>query len=44
VPTTPVPDAEELALLRGPVAAQIADIYPAFARRVFGAARPELHA
>lgn len=37
VPTTGVPDAERLALLRGPVAQQIADVYPAFARRVFGA-------
>lgn len=36
VPTTPAPGAERLALLRGPVAAQIADIYPAFAREVFG--------
>jgi len=44
VPVTPVPGAKELALLRGPVAAQIAEIYPAFARRVFGAGRPEVHA
>lgn len=38
VPTTPAPDAERLALLRGPVAGQIAEVYPAFARQVFGAA------
>ncbi len=36
VPVTPVPDATRLAALRGPVARQIADIYPAFAERVFG--------
>jgi glutaconate CoA-transferase, subunit B len=41
VPTTPEPDAQRLALLRGPVATQIADTYPAFAQQVFcvGAAR-----
>jgi glutaconate CoA-transferase subunit B len=38
VPSTPVPDAHSLALLRGPVARQIAAIYPAFARQVFGVA------
>jgi glutaconate CoA-transferase, subunit B len=38
VPTTPRPDATRLAALRGPVARQIADIYPAFAERVFGLA------
>ena len=36
VPVTPAPDAHRLALLRGPVAEQIADTYPAFARQVFG--------
>jgi len=36
VPATPLPNAERLAALRGPVARQIADIYPAFAERVFG--------
>ncbi|NQW08671.1 MAG: CoA synthetase [Alphaproteobacteria bacterium] len=36
VPETPTPDAETLALIRGPVAEQIAEIYPAFAERVFG--------
>jgi len=39
VPETPVPDAETLALIRGPVAEQIAEIYPAFAERVFGIAK-----
>ena len=37
VPTTAVPDAHRLALLRGPVATQIAGVYPAFAQQVFGA-------
>ena len=37
VPTTPLPDAKRLALLRGPVARQIARVYPAFAQQVFGA-------
>ena len=36
VPMTPVPDAARLDALRGPVARQMADIYPAFAERVFG--------
>ncbi|MCX7961454.1 MAG: CoA synthetase, partial [Burkholderiales bacterium] len=36
VPFTPEPTAEELALLRGPVRAAIAENYPAFARRVWG--------
>jgi len=35
-PTTPLPDAETLALIRGPVARRIANPYPDFARRVFG--------
>ena len=33
---TPAPTAEELALLRGPVAKQMAPDYPEFARRVWG--------
>ena len=41
VPATPTPDAARLQALRGPVARQIADIYPAFAERVFGLAAPE---
>ena len=35
VAVTPAPDAHRLALLRGPVAAQIAEVYPAFAQQVF---------
>jgi glutaconate CoA-transferase subunit B len=38
VPTTAAPDAHRLALLRGPVAEAIADVYPAFAQQVFGMA------
>jgi len=33
---TPLPDAPTLALLRGPIAQEIADPYPAFAQQVFG--------
>ena len=36
VSVTPRPDAARTAALRGPVARQLADIYPAFAERVFG--------
>jgi glutaconate CoA-transferase subunit B len=36
VPQTPTPDADTLALMRGPVAAKIAQVYPLFARDVFG--------
>lgn len=36
VPATPLPGDAELALLRGPVAREIADDYPDFARRVWG--------
>lgn len=35
VPQTAPPDAETLALIRGPVAAAVAETYPAFAARVF---------
>jgi glutaconate CoA-transferase subunit B len=35
VATTPEPEAEALALLRGPVAASLAEFYPEFAARVF---------
>jgi len=38
VPTTAQPNAARLALLRGPVAEQIAEVYPAFAKAVFAAA------
>ncbi len=39
VPETPAPDAGELRTIRGTVAAQLSEIYPAFAARVFGAGR-----
>ncbi len=35
VPETPTPDAETLALIRGPVAREIARTYPRFAERLF---------
>jgi glutaconate CoA-transferase subunit B len=35
VPETPPPDAETLALIRGPVAHEIARTYPRFAERLF---------
>jgi glutaconate CoA-transferase subunit B len=38
LPTTPAPDRQRLGMLRGPVAQQIAGVYPAFARQVFGVA------
>lgn len=37
VSTTPAPSARELTAMRGPVASQIAPVYPVFARAVFGA-------
>lgn len=40
VPDTPGPTPAELALLRGPVTEVIAENYPEFARRVWGALRP----
>lgn len=39
VPTTPPPEPEVLALLRGEVAALVADPYPQFARRLWGVGR-----
>ena len=33
-PTTPAPDAETMALLRGPIAAALAEVYPRFAARL----------
>ncbi|MEY2994730.1 MAG: hypothetical protein RL357_1665 [Pseudomonadota bacterium] len=36
VPTTALPSANQLALLRGPVADQMVEIYPKFAAEVFG--------
>jgi glutaconate CoA-transferase subunit B len=38
VPVTPEPDERALALIRGPVGAAIAEIYPRFAERVLGIA------
>jgi len=38
VPETPQPDAETLALIRGPVAKEIARTYPRFAKRLFAGA------
>ena len=38
VPTTAIPDAADLALLRGPVAQEIAEDYPNFANRVWATA------
>lgn len=40
VPVTPAPDPQRLALLRGPVAEQIAGVYPGFAQQVFGVGAP----
>jgi hypothetical protein len=37
VPVTPPPAPEDLALLRGDVAPDIAETYPRFARTLFGA-------
>lgn len=38
VPTTPAPAPDRLALLRGPVAERIAELYPEFHARIFAAA------
>jgi glutaconate CoA-transferase subunit B len=38
VPVSPAPSAEDLALMRGPVARVIAENYPGFAKRVWGGA------
>ena len=38
VPETPVPSAEALALMRGPVAVELAEVYPQFTAAVFGSA------
>lgn len=38
VPETPPPSPESLALMRGPVAQELAEVYPQFARQVFGVA------
>ena len=39
IPYTPVPDAPTLTTIRGPIAEEIAEIYPSFAARVFGRSR-----
>src|SRR5262249_61572171 len=39
IPRTPAPSDEELALLRGPIASEMALNYPDFAKRVWGSAR-----
>ena len=36
LPDTPIPDADTLTILRGSVAEELAEIYPAFTARVFG--------
>lgn len=41
VPVTPAPDAETLALIRGPVAEAVTETYPAFAARVWGPPQTE---
>ena len=36
LPVTPIPDADTLAMLRGSVAEELSEIYPAFTARIFG--------
>ena len=40
VPETPAPSAETLRLMREVLAPQLAEVYPQFAKHVFGAAIP----
>jgi glutaconate CoA-transferase subunit B len=40
VPTTPAPTPETLELMRNVVAPQLAEVYPQFAKSVFGIAAP----
>ncbi len=40
VPETPAPSPETLALMRGPVAQELAEVYPQFAAQVFNASVP----
>jgi glutaconate CoA-transferase subunit B len=40
VPTTPIPSPETLRLMREKVAPELAEVYPQFARKVFGVAPP----
>ena len=44
VPETPAPSAETLKLLREAVAPQLADVYPQFAKQIFGVEQPALSA
>jgi len=44
VPLTPAPSAETLRLMRTVVAPMLAEVYPEFAKRVFGVAAPRLSA
>jgi glutaconate CoA-transferase subunit B len=41
VPTTPAPNADTLRLMRTVVSPLLAEVYPEFARRVFGHVIPE---
>jgi glutaconate CoA-transferase subunit B len=40
VPETTLPDAATLALIRGPIAREVAEVYPSFAARIFGITAP----
>jgi glutaconate CoA-transferase, subunit B len=40
VPITPLPTPDTLRIMRGPVAAELAEVYPEFAARVFGVRDP----
>jgi glutaconate CoA-transferase subunit B len=42
VPTTEPPSPATLALMRGAVAQQLAEVYPQFAAQVFGVGQPAL--
>jgi glutaconate CoA-transferase subunit B len=44
VPMTPLPTAERLALMRGAVAREVAEVYPQFAASVFGVEIPQAKA
>jgi glutaconate CoA-transferase subunit B len=43
VPTTPAPSADTLRLMRSIVAPLLAEVYPQFAKSVFGVSTPKLH-
>jgi glutaconate CoA-transferase subunit B len=40
VPTTPAPSADTLHMMRSVVGPMLADVYPQFAKSVFGASMP----